>query len=126
MEEVMQQRLFVLGGAAIGCLAVVLACYAPATVMKRNMGAVAPFVRDNHWLVVHVVTIMASYAAAAIALVLGNVASAITCSATTLPTTTRGPEGDNAAGPPSSECEGDRRIFRPSSECETDDRSGRK
>jgi ABC-type transport system involved in cytochrome c biogenesis permease subunit len=74
MEEVMRRRLFVLGGAAMGCLAVVLACYAPASVMKRSMGAVAPVLRDNHWLVVHVVTIMASYAAAAIALVLGNVA----------------------------------------------------
>lgn len=74
MEEVMRRRFFVLGGAAIACIAVVLASYAPATVMKRNLGAVAPILRDNHWLVVHVVTIMASYASALIALVLGNMA----------------------------------------------------
>ena len=74
MDEVMKRRLFALGGAGMCCLAVVLACYAPATVMKRNIGSVAPILRDNHWLVVHVVTIMASYAAAAIALIFGNVA----------------------------------------------------
>jgi ABC-type transport system involved in cytochrome c biogenesis permease subunit len=74
MHEVFKRRLFALGGAGLSCLAVVLACYAPATVMKRNIGAVAPILRDNHWLVVHVVTIMASYAAAAIALLFGNVA----------------------------------------------------
>jgi ABC-type transport system involved in cytochrome c biogenesis permease subunit len=74
MEDVMRRRFFVLGGAAMCCLAVMAACFAPATVMKRDLGAVAPILRDNHWLVVHVVTIMASYASAAIALVLGNIA----------------------------------------------------
>ncbi len=52
----------------------VLAYYAPATVMHRNIGAVTPILRDNFWLAVHVVTIMASYASAAIGLILGNIA----------------------------------------------------
>jgi ABC-type transport system involved in cytochrome c biogenesis permease subunit len=52
----------------------VLAYYAPASVMHRNIGSVTPILRDNYWLAVHVVTIMASYASAAIALILGNIA----------------------------------------------------
>ena len=74
IEEVLKRRYFVLGGAALSCLAVVLACYAPATVMHRGIGSAMPILRDNFWLAVHVVTIMTSYAAAAIALILGNVA----------------------------------------------------
>jgi len=74
IEEVLKRRYFVLGGAALSCLAVVLACYAPATVMHRGIGSATPILRDNFWLAVHVVTIMTSYAAAAIALILGNIA----------------------------------------------------
>ena len=51
-----------------------LAYYAPAAVMHRNIGAVTPILRDNFWLAVHVVTIMASYASAAIAMILGCIA----------------------------------------------------
>ena len=39
-----------------------------------KLGAVAPILRDNFWLAVHVVTIMTGYASAAIALILGNIA----------------------------------------------------
>ena len=71
---VLQRRLFVVAGAIVSFLAAAAAYYAPATVMHRHIGAVAPILRDNFWLAVHVVTIMASYASAAIALILGNVA----------------------------------------------------
>ncbi len=74
MAEVIQRRLFALAGAIVGFTAMVLAYYAPATVMHRNIGSVAPILRDNFWLAVHVVTIMASYASAAIALILGHIA----------------------------------------------------
>jgi ABC-type transport system involved in cytochrome c biogenesis permease subunit len=74
MDRVMERRLFALAGAIVGFTAAVLAYYAPAAVMHRNIGAVQPVLRDNFWLAVHVVTIMASYASAAIALVLGNIA----------------------------------------------------
>ena len=70
----LQRRLFAVAGAIVSFMAVALAYYAPATVMHRNIGAVAPILRDNFWLAVHVVTIMASYASAAIALILGNIA----------------------------------------------------
>jgi ABC-type transport system involved in cytochrome c biogenesis permease subunit len=74
MDRVMQRRLFALAGAIVGFTAAVLAYFAPASVMCRNIGAVMPVLRDNFWLAVHVVTIMASYASAAIALILANIA----------------------------------------------------
>lgn len=73
-DLVLERRLFALAGAIVGFTAAVLAYYAPATVMHRNIGSVTPILRDNFWLAVHVVTIMASYASAAIAWILGNVA----------------------------------------------------
>ena len=73
-DLVLQRRLFAVAGAIVSFAAAVLAYYAPATVMHRNIGAVTPILRDNWWLAVHVVTIMASYASAAIALILGCIA----------------------------------------------------
>ncbi len=69
-----RRRLFAVAGAIVSFTAAVLAYHAPASVMHRNLGAVTPILRDNFWLAVHVVTIMASYASAAIALILGNIA----------------------------------------------------
>ncbi len=74
LELVLRRRLFTLGGSIVGTLALILAYYAPATIMQRNIGTALPILRDNFWLVVHVVTIMAGYASAAIALILGNIA----------------------------------------------------
>ncbi|MEN6407276.1 MAG: cytochrome c biogenesis protein CcsA [Thermoguttaceae bacterium] len=74
MERVFERRVFAVAGAAVSFIALALACYAPATVMHRNLGAVTPILRDNFWLAVHVVTIMMSYASGAIAMILGNVA----------------------------------------------------
>jgi ABC-type transport system involved in cytochrome c biogenesis permease subunit len=74
IDLAMQRRLFALAGAIVSFTAAVLAYYAPATVMHRDIGSVTPILRDNYWLAVHVVTIMASYASAAIALILGCIA----------------------------------------------------
>jgi ABC-type transport system involved in cytochrome c biogenesis permease subunit len=73
-EQVLDRRLFALAGAIVGFAAAVLAYYAPASVMHRDLGSVTPILRHNRWLAVHVVTIMASYASAAIALILANIA----------------------------------------------------
>ena len=73
-HDVLQRRLFVVAGAMVSFIAAALAYYAPSTVMHRHIGAAMPILRDNFWLAVHVVTIMASYATGAIALVLGNIA----------------------------------------------------
>jgi ABC-type transport system involved in cytochrome c biogenesis permease subunit len=74
VDAVLDRRFFILSGAIVSFTAMVLAYYAPASVMHRHIGAVAPILRDNFWLAVHVVTIMTSYASAAIALILGNIA----------------------------------------------------
>jgi hypothetical protein len=74
MDRVIERRLFALAGAIVGFTAAVLAYYAPASVMHRNIGSVTPILRDNFWLAFHVVTIMASYASAAIAWILANIA----------------------------------------------------
>ena len=74
MDRVLERRLFAVAGAIVSFLAAVLAYYAPPTVMHRHLGSVAPILRDNFWLAVHVVTIMTGYASAAIALILGNIA----------------------------------------------------
>jgi ABC-type transport system involved in cytochrome c biogenesis permease subunit len=73
-DFVFQRRLFAVAGAIVSFTAAALAYYAPATVMHRDIGAVTPILRDNFWLAVHVVTIMASYASAAVALILGCIA----------------------------------------------------
>ena len=73
-HDVLQRRLFVVAGAMVSFIAAALAYYAPSSVMHRHIGAAMPILRDNFWLAVHVVTIMASYATGAIALVLGNIA----------------------------------------------------
>ena len=70
----LERRPFALAGAIVSCVAMVLAYYAPASVMHRHIGAAMPILRDNFWLVVHVTTIMLSYAAAAMALILGDLA----------------------------------------------------
>ncbi|MEN6458419.1 MAG: cytochrome c biogenesis protein CcsA [Thermoguttaceae bacterium] len=72
--DVLERRPFALAGAIISSVAMLLAYYAPAAVMHRNIGSATPILRDNFWLIVHVTTIMMSYAAAAMAMLLGNLA----------------------------------------------------
>ncbi|MEN6449719.1 MAG: cytochrome c biogenesis protein CcsA [Thermoguttaceae bacterium] len=74
MEAVFQRRPFLLAGSIISATALLLAYCAPASVMHRDIGAATPILRDNFWLVVHVTTIMMSYAAAGMAWLLGNAA----------------------------------------------------
>lgn len=74
IEQVMERRVFALVGAAVALLAGILAYYAPAPVFIREIRAVRPILRDNFWLLVHVLTITASYGAGALAWGLGNIA----------------------------------------------------
>lgn len=73
MNQAIARRQFALAGAIVSFVAVALAYYAPPSVMHRNIGSAAPILRDNFWLTVHVVTIIASYGSAAIGLILGNI-----------------------------------------------------
>jgi len=74
MEQVAARKPFALVGAVVALLAGLLACYAPPTVLSRGLEAPRPILRHNFWLLVHVLTITASYAAGALAWGLGNVA----------------------------------------------------
>ncbi len=76
LEHVMARKAFVLVGAAVAFLAGALAYFAPAPVFIREIGPVRPILRDNFWLLIHVLTITASYGAGALAWGLGNIALA--------------------------------------------------
>lgn len=74
-ERVAARKPFALVGAVVALLAAVLAYYGPPTIiLGRGLESPKPVLRDNFWLLVHVVTITASYAAGALAWGLGNVA----------------------------------------------------
>lgn len=58
--------------AAIATIALVLADYCPV-VLDPSLKPLAPILRSNYWLTVHVMTITLSYAAFALALGIGNI-----------------------------------------------------
>jgi ABC-type transport system involved in cytochrome c biogenesis permease subunit len=73
-EQVLARKPFALVGAGVAFLAAVLAYYAPAPVFIRDISPVRPILRDNFWLLIHVLTIAASYGAGGLAWGLGNIA----------------------------------------------------
>jgi ABC-type transport system involved in cytochrome c biogenesis permease subunit len=70
-EEVYRWRLVALFGALATSLAAVLADRAP---FAKDIQALMPVLRSNFWLGIHVLTITTSYAGAALAWMIGNVA----------------------------------------------------
>lgn len=76
IDHVLAREAFVLVGAAVAFFAGALAYFAPAPVFIREIGPVRPILRDNFWLLIHVLTITASYGAGALAWGLGNIALA--------------------------------------------------
>ena len=61
------------GGAVTALVASIVADVMPPE-MGRSIGPLAPVLRSNYWLGIHVLTIVSSYAAFALACVLGNIA----------------------------------------------------
>ena len=59
--------------AAVSALALIVADVSPA-ILDSSIRPLTPVLRSNYWLAIHVMTIMLSYAAFAIALLTGNVA----------------------------------------------------
>jgi len=74
IEEAYSRRMFIFVGAAVGFLAGVVAYQAP--IFNRDIQALQPVLRDNFWLTMHVLSIMASYGAGALAWGLANIALA--------------------------------------------------
>lgn len=72
LELVYRQRTLAIGGVVVALLATVVADAMPAEYggAIRNL---TPVLRSNYWLTIHVLTIVSSYAAFALALVLGNI-----------------------------------------------------
>jgi ABC-type transport system involved in cytochrome c biogenesis permease subunit len=61
------------GGTVTALVASIVADVMPPE-MGRSIGPLAPVLRSNYWLSIHVLTIVSSYAAFALACVLGNIA----------------------------------------------------
>jgi ABC-type transport system involved in cytochrome c biogenesis permease subunit len=72
LELVYRQRVIAIGGAVVAALATIVADAMPAE-WGSNIRNLTPVLRSNYWLTIHVLTIVSSYAAFALALVLGNI-----------------------------------------------------
>jgi cytochrome c-type biogenesis protein CcsB len=72
MEAVYRRRVIAIAGASVAAVATVVADAMPPEYGSaiRNL---APVLRSNYWLTIHVLTIVSSYAAFALAMVLGNI-----------------------------------------------------
>jgi ABC-type transport system involved in cytochrome c biogenesis permease subunit len=72
LELVYRQRVIAIGGATVAVLATIVADAMPPE-FGNNIRNLTPVLRSNYWLTIHVLTIVSSYAAFALALVLGNI-----------------------------------------------------
>jgi ABC-type transport system involved in cytochrome c biogenesis permease subunit len=72
LELVYRRRVIAIGGAVVAVMATIVADAMPMEYGNaiRNL---TPVLRSNYWLTIHVLTIVSSYAAFALALVLGNI-----------------------------------------------------
>ncbi len=70
-EAVYKARIYALCAAPLAVMTLILADLFP-TVLDPNINPLPPVLRDNFWLVTHVVTIMLGYAAFALALGMGH------------------------------------------------------
>ncbi|HEY1066929.1 MAG TPA: cytochrome c biogenesis protein CcsA, partial [Pirellulales bacterium] len=66
--------VFGMAAAFVACFGALVAWYAPNDVLDPNFKPLQPVLRDNFWLTIHVLTIVSSYAAGALAWGLGNIA----------------------------------------------------
>jgi ABC-type transport system involved in cytochrome c biogenesis permease subunit len=76
LELLCRRTVIVLAGAGVSALGLMLADQLPLALDPR-ISPLAPVLRSNFWLTVHVVTIVASYAGATLAWGLGNVSLAL-------------------------------------------------
>ncbi len=74
LEHVYRRKAIVFSAALIAFGASVLGYFAP--VFDKEIGTIQPILRSNLWLLIHVLTITASYGAGALAWGLGNIALA--------------------------------------------------
>jgi ABC-type transport system involved in cytochrome c biogenesis permease subunit len=72
MPQVYSRWPFAICAAAVGFMSTYIAWYSP--VLDEGFSPLQPVLRDNFWLLIHVLTIVSSYGAGALAWGLGNIA----------------------------------------------------
>ncbi len=75
MEAIYPRRFPALGGSLAGLLCTLVAASAGSTVLDPAIKSIPPVLRSNYWLTIHVLTIVSSYAAFALAMMIGLFAS---------------------------------------------------
>ena len=80
LELVYRKRYAALAASGVAMLATLLAANVP--LLDGNIGTLPPVLRDNFWLSIHVLTIVSSYAAFALAMGLGLIGSGYYLTAT--------------------------------------------
>lgn len=73
MEAVYKWRIILFGGALLSTFCMLLSDYAPM-VLDPSLDPLEPVLRDNFWLMVHVLTITVSYAPLFLSFILGDIA----------------------------------------------------
>jgi ABC-type transport system involved in cytochrome c biogenesis permease subunit len=72
LEMVYRHRVIAIGGAVVALLGTIVAASMPPE-FGTSIRGLQPVLRSNYWLGIHVLTIVSSYAAFALAMVLGNI-----------------------------------------------------
>ncbi|HTW95174.1 MAG TPA: cytochrome c biogenesis protein CcsA [Tepidisphaeraceae bacterium] len=72
LELIYQRRTVAIGGAVIAILAAIVADAIPPH-LGKSIEPIQPVLRSNYWLSIHVLTIVSSYAAFALSMILGNI-----------------------------------------------------
>jgi ABC-type transport system involved in cytochrome c biogenesis permease subunit len=75
LELVYRRKIVIMAGAIVATLGLVLADQLPVSSgFDSKISPLTPVLRSNYWLIIHVLTIVSSYAAGALAWGLGNIA----------------------------------------------------
>ncbi|MCA9042229.1 MAG: cytochrome c biogenesis protein CcsA, partial [Planctomycetaceae bacterium] len=76
-KQAFDRRFFLLGALPVACLGMMLAYFVGVRspdILNPRIGSIAAVLRNNYWLTIHVLTIVSSYGAGALAWGLGNLA----------------------------------------------------
>jgi ABC-type transport system involved in cytochrome c biogenesis permease subunit len=73
LAETQKRAWFGWAAAAFAAFGTCVAWYSPPDILNKNFSPLQPVLRSNFWLTIHVLTIVASYGAGFLALILGNI-----------------------------------------------------
>lgn len=73
LSETQKRAWFGWAAAAFAAFGTCVAWYSPPDILNKNFSPLQPVLRSNFWLTIHVLTIVASYGAGFLALILGNI-----------------------------------------------------